>query len=152
AERLGLGRSVTFTGELTEEAYQRHLDEASVAVQLRQYSNGEMSAAVADCMAAGLPTIVSAVGGFVELPPESAVLLGPSATPRERGEVRVALLESPERRAALGAHARRHADRNSSGAVAATLWSQLLRRSPADGPAGSLAPPAERVGATHQSG
>ena len=44
------------------------LDRAAVAAQLRRTSNGECSAAVADCMAGGVALIVTDIGASRELP------------------------------------------------------------------------------------
>ena len=54
---------------------------ADLAVQLRALSRGETSAAVFDCLAYGVPTIVNANGSMVELP-EGSVLMLPDDTLR----------------------------------------------------------------------
>jgi glycosyltransferase involved in cell wall biosynthesis len=59
---------VQIPGHLSEELFHELLVSADIAVQLRTVSNGEASAAVADCLSAGLPTIVSALGWAAELP------------------------------------------------------------------------------------
>jgi glycosyltransferase involved in cell wall biosynthesis len=70
---LRLGQAVSLPGHLEDEDYWRLLSEADVAVQLRHHSDGEASGSVCDCLAARLPTIVSAIGWLNELP-EPAVL------------------------------------------------------------------------------
>jgi glycosyltransferase involved in cell wall biosynthesis len=55
-------------GHLPLERYHELLHDADLAVQLRALSNGEASAAVADCLAAGLPTVVTDLGWASELP------------------------------------------------------------------------------------
>jgi glycosyltransferase involved in cell wall biosynthesis len=62
------GADVDFMGHLSEARFRELLDSADLAVQLRTITNGEASAAVADCLAAGLPTIVTALGWAAELP------------------------------------------------------------------------------------
>lgn len=68
AESVGVRDQLSITGEVTDEEYEAWLERASAAVQLREQSNGESSAAVADCVAHGLPTLVSSVGPQSELP------------------------------------------------------------------------------------
>jgi glycosyltransferase involved in cell wall biosynthesis len=62
------GANVEVSDHLSEAAFRDLLGAADLAVQLRIVSNGEASAAVADCLSAGLPTIVSALGWAAELP------------------------------------------------------------------------------------
>jgi glycosyltransferase involved in cell wall biosynthesis len=62
------GANVQVSGHLSQQRFHALLDGADLAVQLRTVSNGEASAAVADCLSAGLPTIVTAIGWAVELP------------------------------------------------------------------------------------
>ena len=68
AAELGSASAVIFTGPLSPADYQRWLDATTVAVQLRAASNGEASAAVGECLNAGLPTVVSDLGWAGELP------------------------------------------------------------------------------------
>ncbi|WP_458098526.1 glycosyltransferase [Roseomonas sp. WA12] len=62
------------TGRLTADQYDMWLAAADVAVQLRIESRGESSAAVADALMAGVPTIINRHGSAAELPQE--VVLG----------------------------------------------------------------------------
>jgi len=68
AQRLGIAAAVTVTGGVDDAAWDRWLREATVAVQLRRQTNGEFSAAVAECLAVGVPTIVTAAGSAGDLP------------------------------------------------------------------------------------
>ena len=72
---------VEISGHLSAEDYARLLHDADIAVQLRTLSNGEASAAVADCLAAGLPTITSEVGWAAELPEGAVSLVPPDVAP-----------------------------------------------------------------------
>ncbi|HET9052294.1 MAG TPA: glycosyltransferase, partial [Candidatus Dormibacteraeota bacterium] len=99
ADRLGIGASVTITGRVDEAAYDRWLRRATVAVQLRARSNGESSAAVADCVAAGLPVVTDHPGAVDELGP-AAVHLAPGAPASELASAVVRLLDDPQARAA----------------------------------------------------
>jgi glycosyltransferase involved in cell wall biosynthesis len=66
---------VAITGYASSDDYQRYLQAADVAVQLRRNSRGETSAAVFDCLAHGVATIVNAHGSMAEIPPEVVVML-----------------------------------------------------------------------------
>jgi glycosyltransferase involved in cell wall biosynthesis len=66
---------VTITGYASPDDYRRYLQAADVAVQLRQNSRGETSAAVFDCLAHGVATVVNAHGSMAEIPPETVVML-----------------------------------------------------------------------------
>ncbi len=59
AASLGVADRVTFTGQVSADAYQKWLGSVDLAVQLRAVSNGESSAAVNDAVAAGVPVITN---------------------------------------------------------------------------------------------
>jgi glycosyltransferase involved in cell wall biosynthesis len=65
---LGLQEHVSLPGFLPFDAYQTYMTACDVAVNLRYPTAGETSASVLRLLAAGLPTIVSAVDWFNELP------------------------------------------------------------------------------------
>jgi glycosyltransferase involved in cell wall biosynthesis len=69
AHELAPTVAVDIPGHLPAERYRALLESADLAVQLRTLSNGEASAAVGDCLAAGVPTVVSEIGWARELPP-----------------------------------------------------------------------------------
>jgi glycosyltransferase involved in cell wall biosynthesis len=68
AESIGVGDRTTFTGNIPDAAYQSWLRRACIALQLRVASNGETSAAVADCLSHGIPVVVTALGPQARLP------------------------------------------------------------------------------------
>jgi len=80
AGRLGLAGHVMVPGRQPVEAYAGWLARATVAVQLRPDASGGPWLALADAMAAGLPTITSA-SVAAELPAASVVLVPPFVTP-----------------------------------------------------------------------
>lgn len=121
ARRLGIERAVDATGRVDDAAWDRHLAATAVAVQLRASTNGEFSGAVAEALAAGVPTIVSALGSAAELPPDAAVQLPAEATPADLAAEILALLADPARRKALGEGARAFATTLSFEAVADRL-------------------------------
>jgi glycosyltransferase involved in cell wall biosynthesis len=62
------GVSIEIPGVVSDDLYRTLLRTADLAVQLRLTTNGEASAAAADCIAAGLPTIVTDLGWLGGLP------------------------------------------------------------------------------------
>lgn len=81
ADRLGVAGSVRIEGRVDEDGYWEILRKADLAVQLRGGINGgEASAAVCDCIAARVPTIVSRIGWFAELPERVALPVDPDCS------------------------------------------------------------------------
>jgi glycosyltransferase involved in cell wall biosynthesis len=68
AASLGIEERVAITGDISDDEYRSWLARATVAVQLRAASNGETSGAVADCLANGIPVVVTALGPQAGLP------------------------------------------------------------------------------------
>jgi glycosyltransferase involved in cell wall biosynthesis len=68
ASSLGVSERLTITGHVEPEEYETWLREATCAVQLRSTSNGETSAAIADCLRHGIPTVVTDIGPAREYP------------------------------------------------------------------------------------
>lgn len=66
---------IRITGYVSETLYNNYLGAADGAIQLRSGSRGETSAAVLDCLAHRLPTIVNAHGSAAELPSHTCMLL-----------------------------------------------------------------------------
>src|SRR5581483_7851527 len=83
ADRLGLAGRVEFTGRVEPAEYGRWLQRTTVAVQLRDHTNGETSGAVGACLASGVPTVVTAIGPARELPTGSVAPLPAFARPEE---------------------------------------------------------------------
>lgn len=66
---------IKITNFADPELFRDYLTAADGAIQLRTMSRGETSAAVLDCMAYGLPTIVNAHGSMRELPSDTVIFL-----------------------------------------------------------------------------
>ena len=114
------GGQVEILGRLDDDAYEAMLRRADLAVQLRMATNGEASSAVADCLAAGVPTIVTDLGWMGELP-RSAVEHVPLDAPPQLLAARMReLVEDGARRAALSRGALEHAGIRSFASVAAS--------------------------------
>lgn len=136
---MRIGDAVTFTDRLDDDAYRRELERATVAVQLRRVSNGESSAAVADCQAAGIPTVVTDVGAQADLPDSSVLKIGFEVDPQALGRDLVGILNDPARQAELARTGCEHAAANSFGRAADALGDLLEATPPrptATGPAG----------------
>jgi hypothetical protein len=94
AVHAGVGDRVVFGGYASENRWAELMDSADLAVQLRVVSNGEASAAAAECLGAGIPTVVTDHGWFHELPDEAVIKVpavrpgdqrgGPDSCPQER--------------------------------------------------------------------
>jgi len=67
-EKSGRAKQITITGFASREVYLDYLSAADSAVQLRGKSRGETSAAIMDCLAFGVPTVINANGSAAELP------------------------------------------------------------------------------------
>jgi glycosyltransferase involved in cell wall biosynthesis len=99
AVALGIAGAVTFTGTVGDDEYESWLSRASVAVQLREGTNGETSAAVGDSLTHGVTTVVTDIGPAHELP-DFVVKVPVDATPEVLGELLDRLLHDDEERAA----------------------------------------------------
>lgn len=69
------GERVRITGWEDMDAFRQYLAAADLGVQLRTLSRGETSAAVLDCMNAGLATIVNSNGSMADLPEKGVLKL-----------------------------------------------------------------------------
>jgi glycosyltransferase involved in cell wall biosynthesis len=103
------GAKIEIPGHVDRERYGELLRQADLAVQLRLVTNGEASAAIADCLSAGLATLVTDLGWAGELPADvvSRVPLGiePATLARRIDQ----LLDDDALRTGLGAAALEHA-------------------------------------------
>jgi glycosyltransferase involved in cell wall biosynthesis len=134
AQSAGVAGAVEATGALADDQWDAWLSRATIAVQLRRGSQGEFSGAVAEALAAGIPTIVTGLGSAAELPADAAVAVPPGVDAAALAAEISALLGDPARRRALAAAARRFAASRSFPAIAEELYAWILaaaRRPPA---------------------
>lgn len=89
-KELKLEGYVHFTGRLDREEYVRRLYSTDVAINLRFPTYGESSASLLDTLAHGVPTIVSDIGSFSELPHE--VVRKIAADPKQESPLFEAML------------------------------------------------------------
>ena len=126
ARLLALDASAVITGAVSDDEYESWLRRATVAVQLRASTNGESSAAVADCLAAGLPTVVTRLGAARELPDGATVKVAPDVSPEGLAAEIGGLLADGARREAMAQAAVAHAEAHGFDAAAAALAAALL--------------------------
>lgn len=124
---LGIGEQLKITGHLERSDYLGYLARATVAVQLRAAYSGEASAAVGDCLAAGVPTVVSDIGWMGDLPEGTVVKIGTTddALADRLAEALGALLDDPDHRSALSAKAASYAAGNTFAKTASALVEAL---------------------------
>jgi glycosyltransferase involved in cell wall biosynthesis len=101
-------QQVTLTGYVDATEYDLYLSASDVAIQLRRNSRGESSAALLDCMGAGLPTIINSHGSMAEIPEDTALKLSDDFTVSELAQSLVAAAADSEARVAVGKRARDH--------------------------------------------
>jgi glycosyltransferase involved in cell wall biosynthesis len=130
ATATGVAERVTFTGRVERDEYDRWLHGATVALQLRHETNGESSAAILDCLAAGVP-VATNLPAAAELPSGTVANVAwdidPAALATELG----ALLDDRARLEALSASGRAYAAAWSFDDVAAELVTIVLGLAPA---------------------
>ncbi|ABI77409.1 putative mannosyltransferase [Hyphomonas neptunium ATCC 15444] len=123
---LGLEQSVRITGFVDATSYREALRNTDVAIQLRKVTRGETSAAVFDCLAAGIPLVVNKLGAMNELP-EDIVLQTPEVvTPEHLSEVLTQLWQSPDQRKELGKKAAEYIEKCHSPAFVADEMKSAL--------------------------
>jgi glycosyltransferase involved in cell wall biosynthesis len=99
ARARGISEQITVTGAVDESAWRAWLDRATVAVQLRESASGETSAAVLECLAAGVPVLTN-LATAAEYGDDTVALLS-SGEPAEVAQRLRELLDHPGRRQAL---------------------------------------------------
>jgi glycosyltransferase involved in cell wall biosynthesis len=112
AETHGFADRLVCTGRVPPETYEQWLSITDVAVQLRRSWGGEASAATADTMAWGVPTVVSDIGWARELPSDAVSAVAGDASPDQVARAVADLLDDRQLRAqrahASIAHASAH--------------------------------------------
>lgn len=76
AENLGIEQQrFLITDRVEKDVYEAWLRNADAAIQLRLATRGETSAAVLDCIRAGVPLLVNGLGSAAELPSDSVTII-----------------------------------------------------------------------------
>ncbi len=108
----GLGARVSLVPDVSDADFRGWLCAADVAVDLRFPHRGEVSGTLVRAMQAGVPTVVSATGTYLDVPADLVVRVAPGPTdPAELAARLRELIDDPDRRARMGAAARDHVGR-----------------------------------------
>ena len=126
AEQLGVAAEVEFTARVDKQEYLELIASVHCAVQLRGISNGETSAAVADCLSLGVPTIVSALGSALEYPDDVVLRLSAEAGPDELSSALLTIIDDEALRQRLQQQAIRYVEQHSFRRAADELLAHLL--------------------------
>jgi glycosyltransferase involved in cell wall biosynthesis len=114
------------TGRVGDDEYRRRLAAATVAVQLRATTNGESSAAVGDCLAAGVPTVVTGIGAARDLPDAAVRKVAPDVSAADLAAVITALLDDTAERRRMSEAALAYAREHTFDAAARALYRVLF--------------------------
>jgi len=117
---------VVFTGYADPELYSLYISAADIAIQLREETRGETSGAITDCLAGGLPTIVSDIGSFSELPDDVVRKVPRSADINDIASALISLSDTAVRER-LANKARQYFDNNLAVESAVTRVAQALK-------------------------
>jgi glycosyltransferase involved in cell wall biosynthesis len=105
----GIGERVTVHHDVVDEDFRAWLVAADVGVDLRFPHRGEVSGSLEMAMAAGLPTIVSATGTYLDVPEDTVLRVPAGPVDPAALATRIEELRSdPARRDRIGAAARDH--------------------------------------------
>jgi len=126
-DELGVAERLVITGRVGTDAYLGWLDRTELAVQLRASFSGEASAAVGDCLACGLPMIVSDIGWLGELPDRAVLKVPVDVTSLELADACGRLLDDGSARRAFGKAARRYAESHTFNGAARVLLEVLAQ-------------------------
>ena len=124
----GCAERIRITGFTAAASYDDALHAADTAVQLRSMTRGETSAAILDCLAYGLPTIVNANGSAAELP-DAVVLRLPDEFAQEELAAALGVLHADAAlRARLSAAATSHMQALHHPARVGQLYQEAIER------------------------
>lgn len=123
----GLGNRLLLTGRVDEHEYAEWLGRATLAIQLRAHSNGETSAAVADCLGAAVAVVTSNTGASASLEGVTE-LVDPGISVQDLIKVIDDLLGDDQARVDLAARGLEYAKKNSFGVAASAVLAHALNR------------------------
>ena len=113
---------VRVTGFVDREKYQAFLSIADIAVQLREQSRGETSAAVRDCMGHGVATIVNSHATMADLPNKAVLMLPDNLSIDELAAALNELHDDAALRGRLGQSAREYIEEYCAPDLVANLY------------------------------
>jgi glycosyltransferase involved in cell wall biosynthesis len=125
AGELAISERVRLASQVSEQRLRSWIGRASAAMQLADSSAAESPECVPECLAGGLPTIVTAIGAALELPDDAVVKVDPDVSVDALAETLSELLRNTRRCAALRTGALRYARAHSYPALAEALNNYL---------------------------
>jgi glycosyltransferase involved in cell wall biosynthesis len=132
-EALGLGGRLFITGRVDAGVYLDWIRRTELAVQLRASFSGEASAAVGDCLACGVPMVVTDIGWMGDLPDDVARKVPVDVTSIDLAEACASLLDNSAARGALSTRARSYAGAHTFEVAARSLLETLAETPAAAG-------------------
>jgi glycosyltransferase involved in cell wall biosynthesis len=130
ARRFSVEDRVRITGSVDDDEFRRWLAQATLAVQLREHSNGETQATIADCLAVGIPTVVTALGSARELPDDTVAKVERVVSAQDLAEEISGLLADHGRRRAMVEAGLRHATERSFATAGPYFYERLMLDEP----------------------
>ena len=121
----GLAERVSFTGWVDDAEYRHRIEATAVAIQPRNRSFGEQSAALGDLLAAGVPTIVNDTGSAAAIPTGAVVRVPGEASPAELAGAAIELLRDPARQAQISEAATGYAAAHGAARAAGELLAAI---------------------------
>lgn len=139
--RASAEANIRITGRVAMEVFRQYLAAADIAVQLRNFSRGETSGAVLDCMNHGLATIVNAHDSMADLDGNAVWKLPDEFTDTQLIEALETLWKNAELRKKFAANARETIVEQHNPAACAAKYHEAIERfsSAAAGEADALA-------------
>jgi glycosyltransferase involved in cell wall biosynthesis len=125
ALELGLADRVDVTGRVDGARFLSLIASTTVAVQLRSVTMGENAGSVADCLAAGVPTVATGIGSVSELPDDVVIKVPPDIEAAALARRLVELLDDEPLRRSRRDAGRAFAAERSFARVAEFLHEQL---------------------------
>ncbi|MFW2382939.1 MAG: glycosyltransferase [Acidimicrobiales bacterium] len=117
--------AVEFTGPIDSDRFLRQQRSVTIAVQLRRFSNGESSGALAELIAAETPTITTRLGAAAELPVDVVETASPEVSSGELAEQISRLTSDPYLTLRMAEAMRRYSEANSYSRAARRLIDKL---------------------------
>ncbi len=127
AKSLNVSQRILFTGEVSDFMFDKFLQLSDLAIQLRKDFNGEASAAIAETLASGIPTIATDSGWVRTLPSDVVIKVDNDISDQELGNLIIRLLDDTGKRALLRNASMDYSAKYSFAAVAGVLSDIILQ-------------------------
>jgi glycosyltransferase involved in cell wall biosynthesis len=126
-EAAGAGRHVSVHADVSDDDFRAWLAAADAVVDLRFPHRGEVSGSLSRAMQAGVPSIVSATGTYLDVPDETVVRIAPGpADPAELATVLAELRDDEGLRSRIGEAAAAHVEGLRAGEATARAYESAI--------------------------